>query len=40
MKNVNISLILGGVLSILVALLHIAIIIGGPAWYLFFGAGE
>jgi len=31
---------LGGLMSILVAFLHIAIIIGGPDWYRFFGAGE
>lgn len=36
----NKSLIIGGVLSALASLLHIAIIIGGPAWYRFFGAGE
>jgi hypothetical protein len=27
-------------MSLLAAFLHIAIIIGGPAWYRFFGAGE
>ncbi len=36
----NKPLVFGGVLSILAALLHIAIIIGGPNWYRFFGAGE
>lgn len=36
----NKALIVGGVLSMLAALLHIAIIIGGPDWYRFFGAGE
>ena len=36
----NKSLLFGGVLNILAALLHIAIIIGGPDWYRFFGAGE
>ena len=30
----------GGVLSALAAILHIAVIAGGPAWYRFFGAGE
>ncbi len=30
----------GGGLSALVALLHVAIIFGGGAWYRFFGAGE
>lgn len=33
-------LIAGGVLSALAALLHLAVIVGGPAWYRFFGAGE
>ena len=30
----------GGVLSGIAALLHLAIIAGGPDWYRFFGAGE
>lgn len=33
-------LIMGGVLSIIASLLHIGVIIGGPDWYRFFGAGE
>lgn len=33
-------LILGGTLSALAALLHVAVIVGGPSWYRFFGAGE
>jgi hypothetical protein len=33
-------LIAGGVLSAAAALLHVAIIFGGPDWYRFFGAGE
>lgn len=33
-------LTLGGWLSLLAALLHLACIIGGPDWYRFFGAGE
>ncbi|NNC73507.1 MAG: hypothetical protein HKN78_11620 [Sphingomonadaceae bacterium] len=33
-------LIMGGWLSVLAAALHIAVIIGGPNWYRFFGAGE
>jgi hypothetical protein len=33
-------LLAGGVLSALAALLHLACIVGGPAWYRFFGAGE
>ena len=36
----NKPLLFGGVMSTLAALLHIAIIFGGPAWYRFFGAGE
>jgi putative oxidoreductase len=36
----NKSLIVAGGLSCLAALLHLAIIIGGPDWYRFFGAGE
>jgi hypothetical protein len=36
----NYWLIIGGLLSAIAALLHIAIIIGGPDWYRFFGAGE
>jgi hypothetical protein len=27
-------------MSLLAAFLHVAVIIGGPAWYRFFGAGE
>lgn len=34
------SLIIGGVLSVIAGLLHIAIIFGGAQWYRFFGAGE
>src|SRR5687768_9609512 len=33
-------LIAGGSLSAIAALLHVAIIFGGPDWYRFFGAGE
>jgi hypothetical protein len=33
-------LIAGGILSALAALLHIGVILGGPEWYRFFGAGE
>ena len=33
-------LILAGCLSALAALLHVAVIFGGPEWYRFFGAGE
>jgi hypothetical protein len=33
-------LVAGGVLSATAALLHLAVIAGGPDWYRFFGAGE
>lgn len=33
-------LIAGGMLSMLAAALHVAVIAGGPDWYRFFGAGE
>lgn len=33
-------LLAGGVLSAIAAALHLAIIVAGPAWYRFFGAGE
>lgn len=33
-------LFIGGILSLLASLLHIGVIIGGPDWYRFFGAGE
>lgn len=33
-------LVLGGALSAAAALLHLAVILGGPDWYRFFGAGE
>jgi hypothetical protein len=36
----NPFLIVGGVLSAAAALLHLAVIVGGPSWYRFFGAGE
>lgn len=36
----NLWLIAGGVLSAIAAMLHVAIIVGGPDWYRFFGAGE
>lgn len=34
------TLIFAGSLSLLAAVAHVAIIIGGPDWYRFFGAGE
>ena len=37
---INVWLAAGGILSLGAALLHVAIIIGGPSWYRFFGAGE
>jgi hypothetical protein len=40
MIEANKFLIVGGVLSIIAAILHIGIIIGGARWYRFFGAGE
>lgn len=36
----NSWLVVGGCLSLLASLLHIAVIAGGPDWYRFFGAGE
>ncbi|NVE01335.1 hypothetical protein [Massilia sp. BJB1822] len=36
----NLALLIGAALSAIAALLHLAIIAGGPAWYRFFGAGE
>lgn len=36
----NPILVAGGALSAAAALLHLAVIAGGPAWYRFFGAGE
>jgi hypothetical protein len=33
-------LVAGGVLSVLAAILHLAVIAGGPAWCRFVGAGE
>ncbi len=31
---------MGGALSVVAGLLHFGIILGGPSWYRFFGAGE
>jgi hypothetical protein len=36
----NPALIAGGVLSAAASVLHLAVIVGGPDWYRFFGAGE
>jgi hypothetical protein len=40
MADLNHPLLIGGSLSILAGLLHLAIIIGGPQWYQFFHAGD
>ncbi|MEM8498052.1 MAG: hypothetical protein AAF542_08510 [Pseudomonadota bacterium] len=40
MASKNLALKTAGILSAIAALLHIAIIFGGPDWYRFFGAGE
>ena len=40
MPNGRVWLRWGAWLTGVVALLHLAIIVGGPAWYRFFGAGE
>ena len=40
MKNETIYLKVAGIFSLLTSVLHIAIILGGPDWYRFFGAGE
>ncbi|HZG09281.1 MAG TPA: hypothetical protein VEZ70_09920 [Allosphingosinicella sp.] len=40
MPGNNKWLVLGGTLSAAAAILHLAVIAGGPAWYRFFGAGE
>ncbi len=36
----NSWLLAGGLLSAAAAVLHVAVIVGGPEWYRFFGAGE
>ncbi|MDQ3170465.1 MAG: hypothetical protein M3Q55_10045, partial [Acidobacteriota bacterium] len=40
MRRTDQLLAAGGVLTGTAALLHLAIIAGGPGWYRFFGAGE
>ena len=40
MMAANRLLVAAGLLDIAAALLHIGCILGGPAWYRFFGAGE
>jgi hypothetical protein len=39
-QSYNSALVVGAGLSVIAALLHVACIFGGPAWYRFFGAGE
>jgi hypothetical protein len=39
-KNVNVLLVIGALISAGAAVLHLFIIVGGPDWYRFFGAGE
>lgn len=36
----NRYLLIAGILTFIVALTHVGIVIGGPDWYRFFGAGE
>lgn len=36
----NTPLLIGAILSAIAAVMHLGIIVGGPAWYRFFGAGE
>jgi hypothetical protein len=38
--STNPWLVVGGCLSAAAALLHVGVIVGGPEWYRFFGAGE
>ncbi len=40
MRRNKLFLLAGGLLTGVAALLHVAIILGGPDWYRFFGAGE
>jgi hypothetical protein len=39
-KSANPWLLVGGCLSAAAAVAHVAVILGGPDWYRFFGAGE
>lgn len=39
-NHINIFLAIGALLSASAAVLHLLIILGGPDWYRFFGAGE
>lgn len=40
MRSGNWVLVIGGALTGAASLLHVGIILGGPDWYRFFGAGE
>jgi len=40
LSTAKLAILIAGVLSLLVAILHIAIVIAGAEWYRFFGAGE
>ena len=40
MSTAKLAILIAGVLSLLVAILHIAIVFAGAEWYRFFGAGE
>ena len=40
MSTAKLAIMIAGVLSLLVAILHIAIVVAGAEWYRFFGAGE
>ncbi len=40
MAGINKPLVWAGSFTLLAAVLHIAVIVGGPDWYRFFGAGE
>ncbi len=40
MPTYNTALIVGAVLSAIASALHLGIIVGGPGWYRYFGAGE
>lgn len=39
-KQTNMFLVVGALLSATAAVLHLLMIVGGPDWYRFFGAGE
>ena len=39
-RQVNLALVVAACLSAIAAILHVAIIFNGAAWYRFFGAGE